>query len=1122
VEPVAEAAAEAPKRSRRGRRGKAEAAETVEAVVAEVVEAVVVATAEAPERASRRSRNRRRRGAQDAVETTAEAPVEAVAVQEPAAEEPARPRSRRRKGKLVEAEVASAQPAAEAAETEEEQTAEEEGAGRRSRRRRGGRRRRGDDVSIEDIETPELLTTDEEAEEEEIEEDDSLLPLIRPAMPVYVAPPLVPEVPPLADDRRKPRVTASVAPYPGHGMRRVVIDHRNHAPYFFFVNAEAAADTDTVDAQIRQAASMGVHLYSTVMHLPLKNAYGDRSFGTIDSIVQQVLDADPDGYLLPRLQLVPTNFWIRTHPGETALFAGGIDGDVSLASIDFWMDCVDAIDALIEHFADPHTPGGDRIIGFHLDRGEWFHDAMTGPDLSAPNRTAFRNWLQAKYQALYALRAAWYDASVTFETADIPAWHGKSVHLKRGDTPLYATAREGRWVDYSLFASECTANVIAGLARAVKSLSNDRYIVAVSYGYTLEFSARNDSGHLAMGTLLESPDIDIVAGPNAYTGRTAGNAASFGALVDSVHLHGKLWIVEDDTKTFLAEAETDDSYNPKIISASDTRAAHQRHFGAALAHGAGVDWMDLWGQGWLNAEDVWQELGGLQDLADRWSRSAPEAGVRFDVAVLVDEASLAFVKNDAAGLNAHLIGKTRDLLLRTGASVGFYLQSDITREDFPDARVYLFLNALRLTTAERQAVRERLQRRGKTLVWLYAPGLFDEKGPSTQESGDVVGMALRRQPWNSRLGSQLLESRHPIAERVRHNRRIGQDEVLNPSFSVTDPQAVILGEYTATGAPSFAVREHADGWRSVFLGEPYLTVELLRSIFSYANVSLYDVQDDVVYAGGDGVLLIHAPFTGQRTIRLPQRATVYDAFENRIVATETNTFRSFLRARTTRLLFWGPSERISELSGIEITPGAHYESARDHELHEPHHDDLPSHEPQDDGPHAGLVAEPPRQSFVSEPPRHHVFDDGPRTEPAFDDLAQPRDEITGIDEPELAIAAPPASPRRARDADEFLANLPGMEPVEPLAVTEEALAAAETSLDGAQDEETPATPRSRWQRRRAAAKARREAERRTAHPDGPPDRGNAAAPPIDIAAILPDLPPRRRTGRSTPNDGTGA
>ena len=225
---------------------------------------------------------------------------------------------------------------------------------------------------------------------------------------------------------------------------------------------------------------------------------------------------------------MPTNYWARTHPDQMARYADGSEGDVSLASPEFWADCVDAVEALIAHFADPNTPGGDRVIGFHLERGEWFYDAQSGPDLSAPNREAFQHWLQAKYQALYALRAAWFDGSVTFEEAEIPGPRrpraAKNVTCRCTSAP-----RDGRWVDYAQFSSDLVAQAITGLASAIKALSAGRLLVAVSYGYTLEFSTRNDSGHLALARVLASPDVDIVAGPNSYSSRGAGGTGAFGA-----------------------------------------------------------------------------------------------------------------------------------------------------------------------------------------------------------------------------------------------------------------------------------------------------------------------------------------------------------------------------------------------------------------------------------------------------------------------------------------------------------------------------------------------------------------------------------------------------------------
>jgi hypothetical protein len=316
--------------------------------------------------------------------------------------------------------------------------------------------------------------------------------------------------------------------------------------------------------------------------------------------------------------------------------------------------------------------------------------------------------------------------------------------------------------------------------------------------------------------------------------------------------------------------------------------------------------MDLWGRGWLDEESIWQDIEQYRSqhrmaerLRVRVGDSAPE------VAVIVDEASFAYVRGDSAGLELQsgLVTKVRDLLYKSGASIGFYLQSDVPIMP-TTAKAFIFLNALRVTTSERHAIRERLQVAGKTLVWLYGPGLFDEKGVSRQEVTEIVGQALKPQPWNSRIGTLFTEERHPVIERLHGGKRMGSEEILNPSFTSADPQGVVLGEYIQTGAPSIVARNMPGGWRSIFVGDPHLTGELLRGIFRYAGVHIFDLQDDIV-AAGNGLLMVHAPYTGQRTLHLPKPSAVYSLTEARLLSPPTTSFRHFMRGRSTHLCLYG-------------------------------------------------------------------------------------------------------------------------------------------------------------------------------------------------------------------------
>ena len=225
----------------------------------------------------------------------------------------------------------------------------------------------------------------------------------------------------------------------------------------------------------------------------------------------------------------------------------------------------------------------------------------------------------------------------------------------------------------------------------------------------------------------------------------------------------------------------------------------------------------------------------------------------------------------------------------------------------------------------------------------------------------------------------------------------------------------------------------------------------MRGLFAYAGISLYDAQDDIVYAGGDGTLTVHGPFTGQRTFSLPRRASVYDVFDDKIIAANARTFRAFVRARTTRLFLWGDGEALAAATGLEL----------------------------------------PAQSAEAEVK--------PETK----------------QEPPRVSTPPPLTPRPAAPEISALPVLiPGLESTDDTLDTadEDGLDEDEPTGDEAAEagsDATEPTRRSRWQRRRAALRARKEAERLTRQAEGSPDRGNAANPPLDIETLLPGLPPRR-------------
>ncbi len=689
------------------------------------------------------------------------------------------------------------------------------------------------------------------------------------------------------------------------GFPELVINGEEVVPSIFFGSVSEDASVARVHSQMRRAAQAGVKVYSTLVELVCPMPPDDTVYQALDERIERVADFDRNAYMIPRIVFQPMPAWQSQYPGEMQSLESGPTDEPSIASEHFWAEAVRSLRLLIEHVQ--RTSYGARIIGYHLERGEWFQPADGGFDRSFANREGFRRWLRAKYNdSEVALRAAWYDGSVQFFTANIPPEPPSSV-----GAAFYDPRRERRWVDFMEYTSDVTADRILALAEAVKSATDGNALVSVSYGYTWEF-LHAWSGHLALARVLASPAVDILSGPLSYSDRAPGCSGALPVPVDSVAAHGKLWISEDDTKTHLAPvSQSGDTYNPRMENAAATESVHGRGIGTALAHQTGVAWMDLWGDGWLDGDTIWNQI---RSFGESWS--AFQKTRRFqdpEVVALIDERSLCNVA-DANGLAKRVIRGSRDALLRCGASVGFYLQSDVLLKSFPTgAKLYVFLNPYRMSEEERNAVKERLRVPGRTLAWLYAVGSMTDRSALDEPTPDAVGLSLRPQPWNSEIGTRIIVSGHPIVQTL-DGRSLGSKERLSPSFYVDDdsPGITVLGEYAQTGLPSLVVRSF-EGWHSVFCGEPSLTPELLRGLCRYAGVHLYTRAPEDYVQAGNGWLSMHVLRDGQRTLTIPDGVVLLDLAEGYTSLPDAREYRTPVRAKTSRLFYFGTAAAIRKL-----------------------------------------------------------------------------------------------------------------------------------------------------------------------------------------------------------------
>lgn len=718
-----------------------------------------------------------------------------------------------------------------------------------------------------------------------------------------------------------------------NGVPTLVRDHRVYPPLIFFGSSPDERRATTVLEELRMAAEAGVHLHSHLIEFEVDPESVDAAVGFAGYMLAQSVKMDTESQVIFRLVFQAPRYWIDRFPNAKYRTADGSVAEPSLCDDDFWgvaRECLsDFTKKLLRLELSKH------IMGVHLERGEWFFAEGWGYDTSKAAQVKFRDWCRTRYgNDEVTLRASWFDGSVRFDTVAIPDYQPEGAE---GDKFVRSSRKQRRFVDYHLFLSDATVQRIADLAYTAKEASGGMCLVGVSYGYTFEWS-HPSNGHLALGKLLRTPDIDFIAGPPSYRTREPGGAAPFPCPIDSFALNGKLYISEEDFKTSLSKVHEPDDFNPVIKTPQALESIHWRGAGAALAHASGAAWMDLWGNGWLRTHSVWERAAFISKaLVGRMNAGLGDP----EVAVFIDERALAYlVDQNAFSL---LVQNVREAILRAGVNAGFYLLSDLAhREKFPESKLYIFLNAWDVRPELRAAIKSRLQKDGKVLFWLYAAGLFDAGRDSLERAREITGIALKPQPFHSRAGTTLLNRRHPLSEPFPE-RSIISARQLEPSYFAIPEEAIVLGEYTQTGLPSFVVKEFRDGgdpsqqWVSVFLGEPLVNSALIRGLAQMAGAHVYNFHEDTVHVRPP-FCTVHCASTGPRAITLPDKWSAYNLLTGTWAAVDSTNLRFMAAEGSTHVFLVGPRAELEhilqtkpeEMLRIEALPPRELNQREDH------------------------------------------------------------------------------------------------------------------------------------------------------------------------------------------------
>lgn len=622
-------------------------------------------------------------------------------------------------------------------------------------------------------------------------------------------------------------------------------------------------------SQIKLAAGVGVDFVSFPVGLPWPKPGEQVDWTGVEAQCQTVLDANPQALLLPRIGMTPPAWWREAHPDQMMVWDRGPQQHVGavVASPVYRRAAAERLAALITHL---ETRFGDRTAGYHpcgQNTGEWFYQETWGAALNgyAPaDQQAWRAWLAARYATDAALQAAWGDPQATLAAAAVPA----PAERRAAPAGILHDPRAGRsLIDFAEFQQQMMADCVSELARAARQASGGRKLVVFFYGYVFEFGAvRNGpatAGHYALRRVLECPDIDVLCSPISYVDRGLGESGPAMTAAESVALAGKLWLFEDDTRTYLGTGRFP-GWAQGVSTLEDTNRLLLRNTAQCAVRNLGSWWMDLGATGWFNDAQMWKEMERLAAL-DQPLLEHPQP-FRPEVAAVIDEGSMVRVAAAGHVVTVPGVYEVRRPLGRFGAPYGQYLQDDVAAGRV-DAQLYVFLTAWNLSPQQRRqllaATRDRLR------VWCYAPGYHQNHETSLAAMQELTGFRL--EPLRGQLA---WAEPTPRGRQLGLSAPLGVKQPLTPLFAAADATPDETLAAWPDGSAAVALRQTADGW-SLFVGPPGLTSELLRLAARRAGVHLVTQTDCNVYANGP-FLVLHAAQDGPLEIDTGRADEVVD------------------------------------------------------------------------------------------------------------------------------------------------------------------------------------------------------------------------------------------------------
>jgi len=516
---------------------------------------------------------------------------------------------------------------------------------------------------------------------------------------------------------------------------------------------------------------------------------GQYDFAPIDRQIELFRKNAPGCFFALMFQLDTRDWWLKSHEN----FPNSFTNLSQMASNEEWRQAAtEYLQAVITHVEEKY---GDIIYGYFLLCGtttEWFSDR--------------------DYEASHPFKEEYFKNYTGDPNVCIPSAEELILPENVAFHPdkLVKTYRRAH--------AEQTADTILYFAQKAQEVLHHKKLLGLYFGYLFELAHDRlwNAGHLAYEKVFFSEDIDMISSPSGYGYRGIDSTSAFMVTYKTLDLHNKLYYLEFDHITHLAPATVDGFLipggNDKCKDQTMTLNLMQRDFMLCAANGAALWWFDMF-EGWFYSEEMMGCIADmirvLQKIAQYRHQSAAQ------IAVIAAGESLYGV-NKTAHVNDKLLGWQLNGLARMGAPYDLYSVSDLSAASANDRyKLFIFLDAFEGNAVFDREVQS-LKKRGKTLLWMYAPHFLDGGIGRMCEITDMELEVIPEAAVSVNCSASLMPA---------------------PNFAVSDKEAVSLAEYD-NGKSAIAYKKVNDSV-SVYSGVGNLDGKMLNKIARIAGVHIY-------------------------------------------------------------------------------------------------------------------------------------------------------------------------------------------------------------------------------------------------------------------------------------------